>query len=183
MFDNVMIDIETFGTTSFSSVVSIAAVQFDIERGWYGQEFYTEISPESCLAMGLHEDEETIDWWQHTNPGELYNIRKRGIPLELAIVHFDSWFRSRNDVALVKVWGNSNRFDLGLIENIYTVGGASIPWSFKNERDVRTLVSFAPEIKDEEPAVGMAHNALDDCKFQINYCAKIYRKIKNSLSK
>jgi hypothetical protein len=54
-----------------------------------------------------------------------------------------------------------------------------IPWDFRKERCVRTLVSFAPEVKEAEPNTGVAHDALADCIFQINYCSKIFNKLKD----
>ena len=65
------------------------------------------------------------------------------------------------------------------LENAYSKVGNQIPWKFWNERDVRTLVSFAPNVKSEFVFKGVAHNAIDDCKFQIGYCCKIWNKLNN----
>lgn len=56
-----------------------------------------------------------------------------------------------------------------------------IPWDFRKERDVRTLVSFPPEIKENFPSVGVHHNGIDDCKFQIGYCVEIWRKLNQKI--
>lgn len=69
-----------------------------------------------------------------------------------------------------KYGGNSARFDLGLLENAYDKAMLSIPWKFYQERCVRTLVSFNPEIKNNLEFTGTAHNALADCYHQIKYC-------------
>lgn len=184
MKEHVMIDIETLGSDSFSSVVSIGAVQFDIETGEYGSEFYVEVSPKSCENYGLHVSQSTIDWWNKTNPNELEKIYSRGEDLYVSLLHFKKWFieieiNLLNESGLY-VLGNSNRFDLGLLDNALKSTGLSVFWNFRNERDVRTLTWLYPKIRDLEPAAGMSHNALDDCKYQINYCYKIYNKIKRT---
>ena len=46
-----------------------------------------------------------------------------------------------------EIWGNSPRFDLGILQDAYRALNMKIPWDFRKERDVRTLVSFIPEIK------------------------------------
>jgi hypothetical protein len=76
-----------------------------------------------------------------------------------------------------KVWGNSARFDLGILEVAYTACKMVIPWQFWNERDVRTLVAFAPEIKANEPFLGDKHDPLHDCLHQIKYCHKTYKTL------
>ena len=53
--------------------------------------------------------------------------------------------------------------------------GETLPWYFRNERDVRTLVSFDPAVKFEIPFTGTIHNPIDDCIHQINYCSKIWK--------
>jgi hypothetical protein len=45
--------------------------------------------------------------------------------------------------------------------------------------DVRTLVAFAPQIKEHYPFTGTVHNPIDDCKNQIGYCSAIWQKINN----
>jgi hypothetical protein len=172
-----MVDLETLGTKSNSIIVSIGAVQFDIETGEIFEKFYTEINPKDCEKVGLKYSQATIDWWLKTNPDEYLKICNRGEPLLVALSYFRGWFGNLN-LSPVYVWGNSNRFDLGLLENALNAIGMESFWSFRYELDVRTLVWFHPEIKEAEATVGMEHNALDDCIYQINYCSKIYQLIK-----
>lgn len=79
-----------------------------------------------------------------------------------------------------KIWGNSVRFDVGILETAYRADGReslTLPWKFRNEMDVRTLVAFAPAIKDHYPFTGVEHNPIDDCKYQIGYCSAIWNKL------
>jgi exodeoxyribonuclease VIII len=84
------------------------------------------------------------------------------------------------------VWGNSNRFDLGLLEPYIKTISEELPWKFRNERDVRTLVSFNPDIKGEVIEQARKdgldlHNPIVDCKLQIEYCHKIYKSLRYNL--
>ena len=55
--------------------------------------------------------------------------------------------------------------------------GKDIPWDYRNERDVRTLVSFNPKFKKETPFNGIEHHGIDDCKHQIKYCVATYNSL------
>ena len=68
-------------------------------------------------------------------------------------------------------------FDFGILEDAYKATKHQIPWNFRLERDVRTLVAFYPAIKRDAQSVGVMHAPIDDCKFQIQYCCAIWRKL------
>ena len=170
---HLMIDIETMGNESFSSIVSIGAVEFDINNGETGREFYVKIDLQSCIDEGLIMNASTVMWWlkqgeaarNELGTGEVETLRN-------ALFKFSDFFTED-----YQVWGNSARFDLGILENAYSKIGKPIPWKFWNERDVRTLVSFSPDVKETFVFNGVAHNAIDDCKFQIGYCSKIWDRL------
>jgi len=93
-----------------------------------------------------------------------------------ALTQFASFCKDKS----YSVWGNSARFDCGILGDAYNKIGRNIPWNFSKERCVRTLVSFNPEVKKKyvESNNGVAHNALDDCKLQIGYCTEIWKSLK-----
>ena len=171
-----MLDIETMGNRSGCAIMSIAAVQFDLETGKTGEHFYSRIDLQSCLDAGLTIQASTVEWW--LIQGE--NARRKllegvNVSLSEALHNLRCWI-GLNGLSDAQVWGNSARFDLGILEAAYLlVPGVSVPWKFYNERDVRTLVSFAPEIKAQEPFLGDKHDPVHDCYHQIKYCHKIYR--------
>jgi hypothetical protein len=80
-----------------------------------------------------------------------------------------------------KIWGNSARFDLGILQNAYNIQNMPIPWDFRKERCLRTLVEYNPTIKSSYKYSGTAHNALEDCYNQINYATEIFKAIKQSV--
>lgn len=172
-FKHLMVDLETLGNQSFSSILSIAALEFDLESGETGQEFHVNISLESNMKFGLHPNPDTIMWWLQQNEQarlELVNAKK--IPLEHALESFNAFCNHS-----YQIWGNSARFDLGLLQNAYNRLGIAIPWDFRKERCVRTLVSFSPETKENHVFKGTVHNALSDCYNQVSYCSTIWNKL------
>lgn len=175
MKDNVMIDIETLGNVSNSVIVSIGAIKFDMATGENGECFYQTIDIDSCLKKGMIVTGSTIRWWlSQSQEARDQLINGENTPIEQALDNL-SEFISPNDI----VWSNGLRFDISLLSDAYNLMGKSIPWDFRNERDVRTLVSFAPEIKRRkvDEFKSTKHHALHDCALQIQYCSEIYNKI------
>ena len=99
--------------------------------------------------------------------------------ISVAMQHLSQWMATRR---MHCVWGNSARFDLGIIENAYNkcVKDKSL-WNHRNERCLRTLSALYPEIKKSQPFDGVRHDALDDCIHQIKYACKTLAHIKKSL--
>lgn len=168
-----MIDIETLGVNYGDVILSVAAVKFDIETGETFETFYKKISFEDSTNFGFKINPKTITWWLKENPKVLSDNITGGESLSIVLVELGK-FIEKDDI----VWGNSNRFDLGLLEAYYKTTGIGTSWNFRNERDVRTLVSFAPEVKANLVFDGEKHNPLHDCYHQIKYCSEIYKKLK-----
>ena len=173
-FENVMIDIETLGTKSYSAILSIAAVEFDLDTGEFGNTFYVNVDKESCKNVGLKTDDETVEWWNNQSKEAKESLEIHKETLDIALKMLRNFLKGKN----YKIWGNSARFDLGILANAFEIIGLEIPWIYKNERCVRTLVSFQPEIKDKMNFIGTRHNALDDCIHQIKYCSEIWNHLK-----
>ena len=176
-YKHLMIDIETMGNDSFSSIISLGAIEFDIDTAETGKSFYANISLQSCLDIGLNVNASTIMWWMMQNEQARKDIAQNpSISIQEALTQFSSFCNKDYEV-----WGNSARFDLGILQNAYQKTGMEIPWDFRKERCVRTLVSFSPEIKKNFVIKGTAHNALQDCIFQVEYCSATWNRIKKGL--
>lgn len=171
--NHLMVDIETMATGSYAAIVSIAAVEFDIHTGATGNTFYVNVDLQSCLDAGLKTDEETKQWWAEQSNEAIQAWLEHPQTLTEALRMFKRFI----GITAYQVWGNSARFDLGILENAFEVLGMVKPWEYYNERCVRTLVSFAPEIKEQMPFTGTPHNAIDDCLHQIKYCSAIWNAL------
>ncbi|HQX04984.1 MAG TPA: 3'-5' exonuclease [Flavobacterium sp.] len=165
-FTHLMLDIETMGNKSNSAIVSIGAVEFNIETGKTGKEFYRNVSLKSSIDLGLNIDADTVMWWMNQSDDARKSLtNEKAISISQALVDFREFCTKE-----YQIWGNSARFDLGLMQDAYNKANIDIPWDFRKERCVRTLVSFNPEIKKNLAFKGTAHNALSDCYHQIEYC-------------
>lgn len=174
--NHLMVDIETMAKGSYAAILSIAAVEFDICTGQTGNTFYVNVDLQSCIDAGLKTDPETVQWWAEQSPEAIQALEEHKEPLTVALQMFKK-FIGKNSY---QIWGNSARFDLGILENAFETVGIAKPWSYYNERCVRTLVSFAPEIKENMPFTGTKHNAIDDCLHQIKYCTAIWNHVKSA---
>ena len=185
--NGVMVDIETLGNKVDSVMLSISAVQFDMATGKTGAEFHIDISPESCIEAGLKMSADTIMWWMKQNEEArkmLTDVYDRGESylLAAALTEFNQWLRENTDTDKVELWGNSNRFDLGIICKSMDAVNVEPAWKHFNEKDVRTLSGLIPEFKKNEVFTGVKHYGIDDCKFQISYCHKVFWHIQQGLT-
>jgi hypothetical protein len=168
-----MLDIETMGTKSYSAIVSIGAVLFDIETGETRDPYHQKIFLDSALDAGLTVDGDTVMWW--LGQGEAARESLTSAPIA-ELKHALRGFASFYDFSsLEAIWGNSPRFDCGLLQNAFDRVGLKTPWDFRKERCLRTLVSFAPHIKEQTEKPVNQHDALADCLYQVKYCHKTWK--------
>ena len=176
-YTDVMLDLETMGRKSNSALVSIGAVEFNLMDGSKtGREFFKVIDLQSCLDLGLTIDASTVYFWlQQTQQARDAITKDKLLPLATVLHMFKQWLE--DCIVDVNIWGNGARFDIGLLEDAHVACGLKNPWNFRSERDVRTLVGFAPNIKANLPFQGIEHNPIDDCKHQIQYCTATWKKL------
>jgi exodeoxyribonuclease VIII len=171
---HVMIDLETMGTTPNSAIVSIGAVPFDPRQGKVSnQTFYRELDWED---QGRYICPKTTEWW-------------KGQSDEAKAAHFglDSLKNALNELAAwlpkdAKVWGNGATFDVSMLEDAYRQYYIEIPWKFWNVRDCRTVLDMYESVRggfNKTVNGQVAHNALDDAKFQAQYIAMMWSRLTN----
>lgn len=178
-FGSVMVDIETMSKGSKASIVSIGAVEFNMNTGETGKEFYTNVSLQSCIEKGLRVDGDTVMWWMQQSDEARKALMVDAKPLFEAMAGFTE-FLEDCDIKKCQIYGNGPKFDLGILTDAYEVCGGDVPWNFWDERCVRTISMFLPHEKGMTKFAGTAHNAIDDCHHQIKYCTQIWKK-KNNL--
>lgn len=152
----IMVDIETLGVTPGSAILSIGAVRFD-EDG-IGEPYYREISLKSCQDAGLEIDADTLEWWLD-QADAVTDVLSGGDPLEEVLEEFSGYYHDTEEI-----WANSPSFDCALLESAYDAVGLTEPWEFYETRDLRTIRSLPCAVEVERE--GVAHNALDDARYQ-----------------
>lgn len=178
---HLMIDLETMGLKPGSPVLTIGAVWFDPERnGWRPdyEGFYVKL--DFLEVVERYKDgltAETLQWWLgQTDEARAELTDAEGtVSVAKGLTALSDFIRDsseREDLRDVYVWGNSNKFDLGLLEFMYDKEGIDIPWNYARDMNCRTIVWLAKVLigmKRPKIVQGVTHNALDDARHQARY--------------
>lgn len=179
--NHIMIDIETMSSESNAAIVSIGAVQFDMQTGDTGKTFYLNVDLQSCIDSGLGLSASTIMWWLKQDKESQTSLFDCPVSLNVALLSFEGWLDDANAIDC-QILANSPSFDCVILKNAFNAVGIKLPWNYWDERDCRTLVSFASQIK-REMVNDLSHDALSDCKFQVRYCSAIWNSINIAVHK
>lgn len=182
-----MTDIETLGQNSDSTIIQISAIAFDIKTGEHFS-LFNEIADISKNEIPLNVTGSTIKWWLNTNKELFTELINRGeFSSEQVLRNFHKWLTDLyKDDKKVYLWGNGILFDNKMIQHQFESLGLNYPIFYRNDRDVRTILELASiklgipeeEVKKryQEDSL-VAHNALDDVKFQINLVVNCFNEL------
>lgn len=178
--NHAMVDLETLGTKPYSPILSIGACAFRCDNDEpISDLFYQAVDLESCLELGLRPEAGTIKWWiaQASEAKRAAFSDPEAVKLPLALDAFTEWLNSRP----MTLWGNSARFDMGLLEAAYKACGKLVPWNFWNEGCYRTLKNLPMAKPIQIQRVGQHHNALDDALTQALHLRQISQALQLQL--
>jgi hypothetical protein len=167
MNDNeVMIDIETFGVCNNSCIIAIAAVKFsrNVDIGNYKEcvSFFRRINVDSCKAIGLTIDKDTVKWWENREEEVKRNVLEGDkVDIKSALIELQNWCKGCK-----YFWANSPSFDMVILENAYKECKLTPPWKYYQTRDVRTALDILGVDSRTLPN-GYPHDPRYDCWRQI----------------
>lgn len=186
---NVMLDLETWGTSCGCALRSIGAVMFDPHTDEIGETFYANIDKASCVEFGLVIDRNTEEWWSKQSQQAQDSLTRD--PLDIAKVanDFHSWVAKQRGIF---VWSQGANFD----EPIWTYACRVVdrknrlivhnarqktpwPWFFWDTRCTRTAYDMGGFNPKTIRRVGTAHNALDDAIHQARCVQASYKNLKS----
>lgn len=154
-----MLDLETLGTKPGCVILQLAAVEFEGEA--ILDHFDVKIDIKSCLEAGLYIDTETLRWWgQQENIG---SVMTGTASLKETLEAFSRWV-ARCEPG--EIWANGASFDFPILAAAYEKVGLEQPWSFQDERCLRTVRALSG-VEDLTERVGRVHDAMSDCKYQV----------------
>lgn len=171
---HVMIDLETLGTQPGSVILSIGAVIFDPNATLAEcnkKEFYCVVNKESSLESAMTVSEDTLAWWGEQSAearAVLVEAETGGETMEDALKKLAAFIPSG-----AKIWSNGANFDQPLLDVAYDRVCQPLPWKYWNSRCYRTVVALHPNEKAIRPATMLAHNALEDAKWQTQHMVNI----------
>lgn len=182
-YPHVMLDIETLGTAPGCVVLSIGAVPFDLaepDEGYVCDALYMEIMQHSCRAVGLYSDEATNQWWLAQGPQARGLLLRTGgghigtwytVPLADALERLANWLRKIGNPHVdggTQIWARGASFDFPILAAAYRAVGQPLPWHYRNERCMRTLLALPgmSRAAAKAPQPVIAHHALEDARAQ-----------------
>ena len=168
---NIMLDIETLGTTAGSVILTVGAVEFS--NLGVCRRFYVRISLEDSLKLGLKVDADTMQWWLKQNEhvrNEAFGITNpHSVTKVTAALDWIREFFNKDDFAKdtekVFLWGNGASFDPVLLEVYFRKFGFNAPWEFRHIRCYRTVSALFPMVPKRSRV--NIHNALSDAEAQV----------------
>ncbi len=171
---DIMLDIETMGTSTSAAIMSIGACYFDRSTGEIGETFHKQIDISTNGVI----DASTVIWWMKQDDDARSKFYENGKAGDIKDVLFDfTTFVKRNS----RIWGNGIAFDNVIIRNAYDKLKSQSPWAFWDDRDVRTMVDLGQCIgidpKRDFPFEGVKHDALADAIHQAKYVSNIFQAI------
>lgn len=184
---NIMLDLETLGTTCNAAIVSIGAVVFDPDAGILSDEFYRVIDADDAQKYGVS-DKNTMAWWmeQPENARRIFDADNGAVEFEKALDDFAIWITKMQlqHGGQVKIWSNGAGFDCVILRHGYEAVQLPCPWKFWNEFDVRTIVEIGRQKLGVNPKKdmlfeGSKHNALADARHQARYVSAIWQELGN----
>lgn len=177
-FKHVMLDLETMSTGDDAVLTGIGAVEFNIETGERGREFYEKVDIQSCLDLGMTVDGSTIYWWLEQSEAARMELIRDRKSIQQVLFKMSHWFAACHPN--FQIWGNGKSFDLPKLRTAFTKVSQSTPWHYYNERDVRTMVMLRPGVKDSIPFKGIKHHAISDCRYQIDLVCEIWEVMQSN---
>jgi len=174
---NVMIDLETLGTSPGCVILSIGATIFDVAtsvllRTDLDAMFYGSISIDSSEKAGLKIEQATVDWWHAQQPDSVADAFGGVANIKDILDDFSNYLGLLDSYGTVRVWGNAASFDLKILEAAYKILDIKVPWKYRNEMCYRTLKNLFPQVPTEK-FDGIKHNALHDAIYQGYHAEKI----------
>lgn len=194
---HMMLDLETLGSGNDAAIVQIGAVRFDPFRPGYTMgEYKQNVSLESSVAQGGVIDPSTVLWWIHQEEAarlSVFPIRaerkavlkdpdapsSEGIAIDRALRELSRFYKNKQGnpdpeeppESCSALWAHAT-FDPVVIASAYRRSTIALPWSHRDVRDLRTIISLAPDAADRAyrhrgDEDGPRHDALADALRQV----------------
>lgn len=168
---DVMLDLETMGTSPNAAIIAIGAVEFDPVAGQLGERFYEVVDLQSSVDLGGVIDPSTVMWWLKQSDAARAAVGVDAIHIQDALGRFSAWLSKRADASELRMWGNGAGFDNVVLARAYNRAHRPAPWRFFNDRCYRTMKAQRPDVAFER--TGTHHHALADAVSQAQHLIAI----------
>lgn len=169
--NDVMLDFETFGVGYDAMVIQVGACYFDRKTGEIKETFEQNVDLESSKKYGFEIDPSTVTWWMQQSEKAIKTLFD--FPIDVYNVFYNlNEFLSDADA----IWSHAT-FDYVLLTNHLRKLGIKPSFSYRVARDLRTITDVSGVDSRSYKQTGVAHNALDDCKYQVNYVKDCFKRL------
>jgi hypothetical protein len=190
MYEDIMIDLETFSTRYDAAIASIGAIRFNrngddkdlFERIFTGGQSSLKTSDRffeiPVVPDKGHIDPETVRWWLKQSKEAQESVANAIAGEAEALKNFANWLDSTRGY---KIWAKSPSADCVWLDNAFQRNGMKIPWDFKSENDVRTAQTIARDVSGKsikEWKLQGTHSVLIDCALQIYQVQESFRMMR-----
>lgn len=170
---NIALDLETLSTQENAAIIQIGCCIPEFDRIHLppdmretSYEFEVTISYDACVNSDFHMSKSTMEWWDKQDPKVKKQVFSGQDSYIDAFDAFSFWIASvKSGGADVAIWGNGSDFDNRLLSYSLDSLGYHNVWSFRNNRDLRTLKALFPaEIQTNDSEI--KHTALGDARYE-----------------
>ena len=165
-YRNLMLDLETWGTSPGCAIRSIGAVLFDFGNSNLGRSYYANVDEESCVALGLRIEPLVVAWWGEQSPESQAALDTDRLPISTALDGLLRLIAENEEPEELCVWSHGATFDIPITDYALRAANRRAPWKYQNGRDTRTLIWLGEQLGHTVavPRIGIRHHALDDAK-------------------
>lgn len=183
LFDDVMIDWETYGTNACEAAVrSLAIVPFrksgyisrDCFKGYPSPHFYSNITEAEQLSLGRIKEPDTVEWWSKQSPKSQMILQHLQNPIGAVLTAAVQFIHAVTESSPT-MWACDMDFDGVIWKTLFDQLGLVNPIKFSGTgsvRTARTCLKYAGQripsrtLKMDETGF-IKHYALHDCYAQI----------------
>lgn len=162
LFTDVMLDVESLGNEGQFIVTSIACIPFNPITGETGEPRQWTISIANSIKYGFSANPETVEWWTKQSPIEFQGMFKNHKSISTSIKEMKDYFRH---YCFERCWATGT-LDYQAISNLSAVCDRKNPIHYSIRLCARTIRHIY-NAKYPPIVIENTHNAVDDCKKQI----------------
>ena len=173
MYD-LMLDLETLSTTHNAAIIQIAACYFNRETGVIEKTFFRNVDPLEKY-YNFEVSTETVFWWMQQQKNIIDDLYVNICPINEVLQDFNN-FILKDTI----IWSHAT-FDFVILMNAFNKTNIKPKLHYRNSRDLRTLVDLAKMSFNKNEERISAHNALNDCLYQVEYAVKCFSKFSKKI--
>ena len=170
---DVMIDLETMANSHDSTIIQFGGAWFDRHTGEIGKKTEFNVELQGEMEAGFQVNASTITWWMGQSQEAQKSVMSQDNMVDsiTAVTMMNEFLRGSS-----AIWCHAT-FDMPIVSNHLATYPVIPSFGYWSCRDLRTLVDLAEIKVDKSKQTGVAHSALADCLFQIEYTVEAFQKI------